>query len=305
MRYIITGGTGFIGQLLIRNLPRESEIFVLTRGKPKQIDNVHYVTWDAKTGDGWFDLITEDTAIINLAGQNISKGRWTKKNKEKILKSRVNAGRACVDAISKSGIRPKVFFQASAVGYYGWHLEEILYEDSKGTNADFLSQVCHEWEKSSAEIEEMGIRRIVGRIGVVFHPKEGAFPLLKLPIKLFVGGPIGTGYQWVSWIHYKDLIRAILFLIENENAKGIFNLNSPCAVINRKLGREIAKRLRRPFWLRTPSFMLKLALGKKAEIVLAGQRVFPSRLIDLGFEFEFQEIQDCLDDLLGLQKQSE
>ncbi|RMG33800.1 MAG: TIGR01777 family protein [Methanobacteriota archaeon] len=302
MRYIITGGSGFIGQLLIPNLPKDSEIFVLTRGESKEIGSVKYVTWDARTRSGWSDLITEDTIILNLAGHNISKGRWTKKTKDKIISSRVQAGKACVDAIAKSGVTPYCFFQASAVGYYGWHADEILDEESKGTGADFLSQVCMQWEESTSSLETMGVRRIVGRIGVVFHPKHGAFPLLVLPIKLFVGGPVGTGNQWISWIHYQDLIRSILFVINNKNTHGVFNLTSPCPVINKKLGHEIAKKLRRPFWFRTPSFVLKMVLGKKADIVLAGQRVFPQRLVDMGFEFEFPTIEKCLDDLLGRNK---
>lgn len=298
MRYIITGGTGFIGQQIVKELPEDSEIFILTRREPRKEGNVNYVNWDGETAEGWSDLITDETFILNLAGQNISKGRWTKKNKEKILASRVNAGKACVEAIKRAKFKPKAFFQASAVGYYGWREDEILDESSSATGADFLSQVCLKWEESTKEVEDMGVRRVIGRIGVVFHPKEGAFPLLVLPIKLFAGGSIGTGNQWVSWIHYQDLIQAILFLVNSENAQGPFNLNSPDPVINRKLGKEIAVRLRRPFWVRTPSIALKLILGQKAEIVLSGQRVFPQRLLDLGFQFKFPYIAECLDDLL-------
>ncbi len=302
MEYLISGGTGFIGSRLIQRLPENSKIYVLTRSQSRVENNINYIHWDGITSNGWANLITKDTIIINLAGESISK-RWTKKRQERIVESRVNAGKAFVEAIEKENIKPKAFFQASAVGYYGWHIDPILTEKNPATKADFLSKVCVQWEESTKKLDEMGIRRIIGRIGVVLDKKYGAFPRFVLPIKLLLGGSYGRGYQWISWIHIKDLINAILFLLNDEKHKGVYNLCAPNPVSNNNFGYILAKELHRPYFLNYPSFLLKLFLGKMADAILAGQRVFPQRLIDEGFEFQFPYLRMAVKDLLN--KQSE
>ncbi len=296
MRFIIAGGTGFIGSFLSQKLKNLGhEIIILTRtNRPSTDSQLKYVKWDAKTGTGWSDLITSETVIVNLAGSSIAKGRWTDKRKKELIESRVNSGKAIVDGIKQSGKHPKAMFQASAVGYYGTSEDLVFYEDTKPEKVDFLSNVCQQWENSTQELEELGVRRIVGRIGIALWKDEGALPLMALPVKLFVGGKIGSGNQWISWIHIYDLVNAIIFLCDKEEAQGVYNLVAPNAVINSYFMKTLAKTLRRPYWFPTPSFMLILVLGEKSSTVLNGQRVFPKRLIDDGFEFQYPTLEQAL-----------
>ncbi len=311
MRILIAGGTGFIGSALIDNLLRSQHQIVILSRNPKKYtnrydDNISLQQWDGKTTQGWGQAVENIDCIINLAGENLAGNsfysiffkRYTPERKRAILESRLNSGKALVQAVKNSPNKPSTFIQASAVGYYGDRGDEILTESSFPGN-DFAASVCIPWENSTLDIEKMNVRRIIIRTaGLVLSKGGGAFPYLLFPYRLFVGGTLGSGKQWVSWIHIKDEIRAIQFLLENQNAKGVFNASAPYPVSNREFSRAIGKALHRPSWLPLPEPIFNLLLGEKSKILLSSQRQIPEKLLKLGFTFSFPDIDTALDDLL-------
>ncbi len=308
MRVLITGGSGLIGQALSEELvSRGYEVIVLSRS-PERLtglpNGVQAVGWDARTAAGWGHLADGADAIVNLAGASIAgegffPSRWTDEKRRVIRESRLNSSRAVVEAVEQAGHKPGVLIQASGVGYYGFHGDEFLTEEA-GPGDDWAARfTAEEWEPSSAPVEQMGVRRVLARTGVVLSTEEGALPRLLLPFRLFVGGPLGSGNQWYSWISLRDEARALRFLIETEEARGAFNLTAPNPVTNRALARLIGKVMGRPSIIPVPGFAMRLAFGEVAEVVLKGQRAIPQRLLDLGFEFDFPTAEACLWDLLG------
>jgi uncharacterized protein (TIGR01777 family) len=231
MRVIITGGTGLIGSALTTDLVRqEHEVIVLSRNP--QAHSSHLPPgataeqWDGKSATGWGRLVDGAGAIINLAGENLAAGPWTATRKRAIVDSRVNAGQAITQAIYEAGLKPQVVIQSSAVGYYGSRGKELLTEESS-PGSDYLSKVCVQWEASTAGVENLGVRRVVIRTGVVLSKQGGALPLFTLPFRFFTGGPLGSGRQWIPWIHIADEIAAIRFLLENPSTSGAYNLCAP------------------------------------------------------------------------------
>jgi len=311
MRVIITGGTGFVGTALARSLVSDGhEVISLSRnpGKLNKLPaQVRVVKWDARSDAGWGNLVNSADAIVNLAGEYIGGRnlwelvikRWTPARKQAILDSRLNAGRAVVQALQSAGNKPKVLVQASAVGYYGDRGDEILTEDSL-PGVGFLPGVVQKWESSTAEVESMGVRRAIIRSPGVFLSMEGgAFPFLVIPFKLFVGGPIGSGKLWFSWVHLNDEVSAIRFLIDNPTASGPFNLSAPESATNTHFNRTLGKVLRRPYWFPLPAIFFKLGFGEQSEIILSSQRQVPKRIQDLGFQFDFPEVEMALKDLFN------
>lgn len=304
MRVIISGGTGLIGSALAKNLAEEYEVIVLSRNPDKYQfpPGVQGQRWDGKTADSWGHLADGAYAIINLAGESIAgtgflPARWTPERKRRIRQSRINVGRAMVEAIEAAAEKPSVLVQASAVGYYGPRGDEKLTADAP-PGEDFLAEVCVMWESVTNPVEEMGVRRVITRTGVVLSMEDGALPRLVFPYKLFVGGPLGSGDQWVPWIHLEDEVQAIRFLLEREEARGAFNLTAPNPVRNRELGQRIGEALGRPSYFPVPAFALRLVLGEISTTVLDGQRAVPRRLQEMGFEFKYVEVIAALDDLL-------
>lgn len=304
MRVIITGGTGFIGKALCQELTEAGyEVVALSRKpeSPKESsgEKGKLARWDGKTAKAWGSLADGAYAIINLAGENISSGRWTAKRKKIILESRLNAGRAVVEAVKQAKEKPKVVIQASGIGYYGSRGDEIVDEDfppGKG----FMPDVTQQWELSTKPVELSGVRHVVVRTGVVLGREAGALPRLVLPFRHFVGGRMGSGEQWLSWIHLKDEVRAIRFLMEKEGVAGAFNLTAPGALKEKEFARFLGKVMRRPSWFPVPGFLLRLLVGELAdEALLTGQRVFPKRLLDAGFEFLYPEAGPALREILG------
>jgi uncharacterized protein (TIGR01777 family) len=301
MRILISGGTGMIGTLLVnRLLEKGHEISILTRKnrENKNSTNVRYFHWDGSNLGDWRTQINQVDAIINLAGENIGLKRWSDEHKKQITKSRINAGRILTEAIKKATNYPKVFIQASAIGYYGTKNPGILTEESPCGN-DFLAVLSQNWESSSFEVESLGIRRIVIRTGVVLSKKEGALNRMLLPFKLFVGGPIGSGRQIISWIHPEDEIAAIEYLLENERTSGVYNLTAPESISNAAFGKVLAKMLHRPYWFPVPGFALRLILGEMSTLVLNGQNVSPKRLVEAGFLFKYGQIKVTLKNLMA------
>ncbi|MCQ3933095.1 MAG: TIGR01777 family protein [Chloroflexi bacterium] len=299
MRVIITGGTGLIGSALAKSLLADGhEVIVLSRnpGSAKIEPGVRIENWTARSGDGWSSLITSDTAIVNLAGAGIGDKRWSEDRKKLILESRVNAGAAVVDAIEKASEKPRVVIQSSAVGYYGTPGDQVLTEDSPA-GEDFLADVCKQWEDSTQAVEGMGVRRAIIRSGVVLSMDGGALPRMLLPFKLMVGGPIGDGKHWFPWIHIDDEIKAIRFLIENENAKGVFNVMAPNPLTNGDFTHEVGKVMQKPAVIPVPKLTLQMMFGEMAIMVIDGQRAVPKRLQEHNFEFVYPTVEPALKNL--------
>jgi uncharacterized protein len=311
MRVIITGGTGMIGRALANSLANDGhEIIVLSRNKHKTSGlpaGARVVEWDSHTANGWGELADGAGAIVNLVGESIAgegfpPKRWTPARRKRIRDSRLNAGRALTDAVKAAVNKPGVLIQSSAVGYYGTRGSEDLNEATPPGD-DFLAQVCKDWEDSTAEIEQLGVRRCITRSGVVFSTKGGILPMLALPFKMFVGGKIGSGEQQMSWLHIDDEVAAIKFLINDPDASGVYNLSAPNPLSNAQMAKAMGRALNRPSAFPTPGFPFKLAFGELGEVlILKGQRVLPKRLQGDGFQFHYPEAEGALRDLFQNKK---
>ncbi len=308
MRTIITGGTGLIGKALVEFLVEAGhEVIILSRNPanydPKDYSDARLVGWDARSAAGWGHLADGAHAIVNLAGESLAgKGllpnRWTPAKKEKIWNSRVQAGEAVVEAVTAAETKPNVVIQASAVGYYGPQGDEMITEAHPAAD-DFLARVCIAWEGSTKPVEDVGVRRVVLRIsGIVLDKDDGALFWLRMPHIFFVGGPLGSGNQWYSWIHPEDEARAIAFLIDEKAASGPFNVAAPNPERNKDFEKIIGKVLNRPSWMPVPGFAMKLAFGEVSTVVLTGQRVIPKKLEEMGFEFKYPGLEAALKDKL-------
>lgn len=301
MRVIITGGTGLIGRPLAASLVRDGhEVIILSRdpaaatGMPK---GVQMVPWDGRSARGWGQLADGAGAIVNLAGASLAEGRWTGARKDEIVDSRVDSGKAVVEAIEGASRKPAVLIQSSAVGYYGPRGQEIIAEDAP-PGQDFAAQVCVRWEDSTRAVEAMGVRRPIIRTGIVLSSEGGALPRMLLPYKLFAGGKIGDGTQGFPWIHIDDEVGAIRFLIDNAAANGSFNLTAPSPPTNAEFSEAIGKAMGRPSAIPVPSFALKAAFGEMSTVLLEGQRAAPKKLLELGYTFRFTDPVAALRDVL-------
>ncbi|MEA2195827.1 MAG: uncharacterized protein QOG42_2541 [Solirubrobacteraceae bacterium] len=302
MRVVITGGSGLIGSAAARDLGSAGhEVVVLTRD-PSRVKSLppgtRAVQWDGKTSQGWGTLLDADTAVLHLAGDPIAEGRWTEEKKRRIRQSRVESGRAVLEAIRQAKSRPRALLQGSAVGYYGACGGEVVTE-SHAPGDDFLARVCVEWEASTAEAASLGVRRPVLRTGIVLSQQGGALPKMALPFRMMAGGPMGGGRQWVPWIHVVDEVGAIRFLLEREDADGPFNLSAPEPLTNRDFSRALGRALTRPSFAPAPGFALRLLLGEMADALLHGQRAVPQRLLELGYVFRYSEAAGALRSLVG------
>ncbi|MEQ9030343.1 MAG: TIGR01777 family oxidoreductase, partial [Aggregatilineales bacterium] len=281
MRIVITGGTGLIGSALVASLAHDGHEVVAISRDPHQTQplpaNANFASWDAKTAEGWGHLVDGADAVVQLAGASIAGDgflptRWTPERKKIILDSRVNTGKAVVEAIEQAGVKPKVLIQASAVGYYGTHPNTVELTEESPAGNDYLADVCKQWEASTEAVEAMGVRRAIIRTGVVLDGDEGALPRMAFPFKMFAGGPLGSGKQPFPWIHLMDEVRAIRFLIANEEATGAFNLSAPNPLTNAQFSRELGKVLGRPSLIPVPAPAFNIAFGEVAVILLKGQR---------------------------------
>lgn len=310
MKVIITGGTGMIGRALTRRLlAKHHDVIVLTRNpdkyRNKVLNGVQLVKWDSETGNGWFDLITDNTAIINLAAASIAgerlfpPQRWTEARKNLIRDSRVDAGAAIVDAVKRADALPKVVIQQSGTNHYGVDNGDEKITEEHPPGDDFLAGVTIAWENSTAPLDEMGIRRLITRSGIVLSMRGGALPPLVFPFRFFVGGPIGSGDQWYSWIHIDDEADAMIHLMEHETATGAFNLTSPTPVPQHYMAKAIGKAMGRPSFFQMPAAFFKLGFGELATTVLDGHRVIPQRLLEMGYKFQFDNIEAAVDDLIN------
>lgn len=308
MRVIITGGTGLIGSALAESLAQDGhEVIVLSRnpGRHTLPPGVRAEKWDGQTAVSWGHLADGADAIINLAGENLAGSglfptRWTDERKRKIIQSRLDAGQAVVEAVTAAAQKPRVVIQSSGTDHYPADLgDEIITEATRPGRASYLANLTMDWEASTEPVIAQGVRQVIIRSGAVFSPKAGAFRTLVFPFKFFVGGPLGNGRQWMSWIHLEDEVRAIRFLLEKETAVGAFNLCAPEPITNRALAKVIGKVMKRPSFIPVPAFALRLLFGEVADVVLDGRRAIPQRLQDLGFTFHYPNAETAVRDLLG------
>ena len=293
MKIVVAGGTGFIGEPLVRRLvARGDDVTVLTRN-PAKVASGRGVQWDGRTQGAWSNDVANADVVINLAGENISEGRWTEERKRRLVDSRLHATSALVKALRGN----PTFISASAIGIYGDRGDETL-DESSSRGSGFLADLVEKWEAAAREAESIA-RLVIIRFGIALSPDGGALKKLLLPFKLGAGGPIGNGKQWMSWVDRDDVLRLVAWTIDNTNARGIYNATAPEPVRNRELARELGRTLHRPSIVPAPAFALRLMFGQMAdEALLAGQRVIPRHATDDGFTFEYSTLPDALAALL-------
>lgn len=299
-RIVVTGGTGLIGRHLVHELVTQGYRAVVTTRRPAEVvprQGVEVLGWDAQSATGIMRAIDNSLAVVHLVGAPVMDKRWTDGYKRRIRDSRVQSTRAIAAAIEQVEHKPRVLLQGSAVGYYGDTGSRDISEE-EGFGNDFLAEVVRLWEQASESVDQHGVRRPILRTGIVLAADGGALPKLVQPFKLFAGGRLGSGTQAVPWIHIRDQVAAMRFLIENEEAHGPYNLTAPHPVTNAELTRTLSELLHRPALLHVPRAALRLALGQASEALLSGQRALPHRLQSLGYSFQFPELREALTDLL-------
>jgi uncharacterized protein (TIGR01777 family) len=300
MRIVVAGGSGFLGRGLVQSLLAAGDEVVLLTRRPRRIAEaagLSAVSWDGTSQGSWTALIDGAGAVVNLAGEPVAARRWSRKQKERILSSRIRSTRAIVEAVRHAARRPALLVSASAVGYYGTVGGKNVTEDSP-PGSGFLPEVCAAWESEASRVEELGVRAVIPRIGIVLGEGGGALDRMLLPYRLFLGGPLGSGSQWFPWVHRDDVVESIRFAIKQENLRGPFNVAAPEPHTMAGFCLTLGRVLHRPSWLPVPSLALRLLLGEMAVVVLGGQKVVPARLLSLGYQFRFGRLQDALGDIL-------
>ena len=308
MQVVIAGGTGIIGRALAPGLAEDGHnVIVLSRNpdtaKSASSDSVRYVQWDTGDLGAWSELVDGSDVVINFAGDNLAgdrflPSRWTGAKKQILRKSRLETGAAIANVIAAAKVKPRALIQASAVGYYGPRGNEKVAE-TEPAGDDFLANLCLEWEESTRQVEEQGIRRVILRTGIVLTSEGGPLPRLLKQFQLFAGGSFGRGDQYWPWIHIEDVASAIRFLVENEEATGPFNITSPTPVTNKQFSESLSTVLNRPSFWPIPAFAMKILVGEVSIIVLEGQRAIPAKLTELGYEFKYAELGSALEDILS------
>jgi uncharacterized protein len=302
MKITIAGGTGFVGQALTKHLLKNNhEIIILSRKsiETNRTDGIRYVEWLSDSSSPIHEL--QDTDIfINLAGESINSGRWTVKRKEKILNSRLESVHALLAIINKLDTKPKALINASAIGIYGTSFDKIFTEkDNHGFGNDFLADTVKQWEIEAGKASQLGIRTVFCRFGIILDKHQGALQKMAIPYQSFIGGPIGNGRQWMSWIHIEDVVQGISFIIENEKMDGPINFTAPKPVTMTEFGKTLARVLNRPHWLPVPSFALRLLLGEMSTLVVDGQRVLPNKLLETGYQFKYSDLHLALKNIFS------
>ncbi len=299
-KVLISGGSGLIGTRLSEMLVEKGyEVIWLSRsggtGVPYKV-----VTWDISRGTLDVEALEGLEAVVHLAGAGVADERWTKKRKEIIMNSRTESTTLLMNRLSEVKDKPKVFIGASAIGYYGANTGNVPIDEESVNGSDFLARVVLAWERASDPVELLGIRRTLLRVGVVLSADGGALPEILAPLKWGFGAPLGSGNQWMSWIHIEDLCRLFVEAIENPNYNGTYNGVAPSPATNREVTKAAASVLNKPLWLpAVPGFALKLALGEMAQIVLGGSMISSKKVEKLGFEFRFPKLEVALKDILS------
>jgi len=299
---MVTGSSGLVGTALTGTLASAGHT-VCRLGRPQSAAGEgpkegFAVAWNPETGELGGAGVGAD-AVVNLAGASIASGRWTAERKALLRSSRIDTTRALVNALAKMNARPSVLVSASAIGIYGDRGEETLTEESK-PGTDFLAGLAREWEAEALTAEALGIRVVLARFGIILAREGGALPKMKLPFKLGVGGHLGSGKQWMSWVTLEDVVEILRFAIENASSKGAINIVSPQPLQNAEFTKVLAKAMRRPALFPAPAFALRLALGEMADaLLLSSQRVTPEKLEQLGYAFRYPAVSSALSAVLS------
>ncbi len=304
MKWVISGGTGFIGSKLVASLCARSDgtsIVVFTRkSRPSDHPSVRYVAWTPEEAGPWMNELDGSDVVVHLAGSGVMDKRWNAARKGELRSSRVKSTELVASAIVRAAKRPSVLVSASAVGIYGMRKDDVMCTEETPPGEDFLARLCVDWERAAAPVRDAGVRLAHPRIGIVLGPDGGALPKMAAPYKAFVGGPVGDGNQWMSWIHWKDVVRAIEFAAENSSLHGPFNAVAPVPATMNELSKTIGTVLHRPSVMRVPAFALKTAMGDEmAEAVLTGQRAVPAVLELTGFSFAYPDLRAALENCLS------
>lgn len=294
---LLTGATGMLGKSLIQTLlQRGDEVSILSR-KAQQIKDVKVFLWDVPKQQIDKSCITGIDSIIHLAGENISTKKWSDERKKEIIDSRVKSAALLFKTLKENKHQVKTFISAAAVGIYGDRADEILTEEAP-PGSDFLSECCIKWEAAADEGQALGLRVVKLRTGVVLDKQSGALPEMAKPIQLFVGAPLGTGKQWLPWIHHLDMTKIYLHALDTLSLEGAYNCSAPFPVTNKHITKAIAHQLQRPVWpLNVPKAIMKLLLGEMSAIVLNSNRCSSDKLTDSGYTFKFTQLESALADI--------
>jgi uncharacterized protein (TIGR01777 family) len=303
MKIIVAGGTGMIGSALIQRLIQfDYQVVLLTRKSASSLNpftsNVTVESWSS--GKELAKIVNGSEAVVNLSGESIGSKRWTPRQKERILASRIEATRTMVEAIETSHTPPPVLLNASAVGYYG-NVPDDEVTESTNCGSGFLAEVCSRWEAEAGKVTNHHVRSVLLRTGIVLDKRSGALQKLLLPFKAFIGGRLGSGRQWFPWIHLEDEVSAILHAINHQEVTGPLNLAAPHSVTMSQFCTTLGKALHRPSWIPVPSIALKSLLGAEMaeELILGGQKVIPKKLLDSGFKFRYPTVETALAEIFG------
>ncbi|WP_112179955.1 MULTISPECIES: TIGR01777 family oxidoreductase [Paraliobacillus] len=297
MKIAIAGGTGFVGKHVTDLLVSKGhQVYILTRSPEKYLgtENIRYVGWLSERYTPEQSL-TDCNAIINLAGESLF-GYWTSDKKERIVSSRVKATDSVIKLIDGMEKKPEVLINASAVGFYGTSTTEMFSEETTKSGDDFLAEVTQKWESVAYQATERDVRVVCARLGIVLG-KKGTLELMALPYKFFVGGKIGSGEQWISWIHVKDVAALFLHAIEDNSINGPLNASAPHPIQQKVFSKQLANKLHRPDWIPIPAFFLRTLLGEMSMLVVDGQAVFPKKAQAHHYSFEYPEIEQALDEI--------
>lgn len=296
---LLTGATGMLGKDLIKNLlDRGDQVSILSR-KPQRINGVKVFLWDVYQQQIDSNCLDGVDCIVHLAGENISEGKWTEKRKKAIIDSRVLSAQLLFKTIAENKNQVKDFISAAAVGIYGDRGDEVLTEESS-PGKDFMATCCEQWEAAANKGLALGLRVVKIRTGVVFSKDSGALPAMAKPVQFFAGAPLGTGKQYIPWIHHQDMTQVYLHLIDQKQLSGVYNACAPLPVSNKTLTKAIAKQLHRPVWpFNVPASVLKLILGEMSAVVINSNNASAQKLLNTGFIFSYTKVEDALSDIYG------
>ena len=303
MKVLISGGSGFIGSRLVTSLAKDGHDVVVLSRRPETKtlpSGVRYVTWDARSVSGdWVKELSGAQAVVNLAGASIGTWPWTKRRMLELISSRVSPTTALVQALERTPamLRPPVLVSASGIDYYGDRGDEVITEES-GPGDSFLAQLGQQWESAAQMAEPLGVRVVRIRTSMVFGPEAYAFRLLTLPFRFFVGGPLGNGRQWFTWIHVDDIVGLYRLALEDRRVSGPLNGVAPDIRRQRDLAKEIGRVLHRPALIPVPSFVLRLVLGKEAQLLLHGRHAEPAKALGYGYRFRVGGLHEALEETL-------
>jgi uncharacterized protein len=302
MKIAIVGATGFVGSRLVEQLQTQGhQVKILTRqpgAATSRFPQAEIVGYTPLQSGEWQKSLSGCDAVVNLAGEPIAEKRWTPAQKQTILDSRKLGTQKIVEAISQAEVKPQVLINASAIGYYGTS-ETAKFEETSPAGTDFLAEVCTAWEAAAQAVTASGTRLVILRMGIVLGENGGALGKMLAPFSAFVGGPIGSGKQWFSWIHRDDVVKMIITAITDSQMQGVYNATAPNPVTMQDFAHTLGNVMSRPSWLPVPNFALEAMLGEGAMVVLQGQQVIPTHPLAQGFNFQYPQLQPALTAILG------